>query len=182
MRTKKVHYIDGLIAKICSGDFDCCVIESLFSCLRYTFSGDPIMLDLANFVAHNENRDKGLSFDYVQKVLNDLYQASQNGGQLVFKKIFIREDIIEKTIKKLVYLKFNFDLKKFRNQKGKIIDCIKTIMEDTEFEIEIDCDGVKEKKECFLYKDANGSIMISTKMNLRGPCASCRNFNFLLLE
>jgi hypothetical protein len=153
------------IDKICEGDFGCSDIGLLFIWLRPTFAHMPILLDLANFVAHNDERNQGTSFEHVHSYVKNFIEVSEKGGTIFgFQPVFVREEVIENLIEVLKRQNLiNKNEDKLRQQKDRIINCLLEIMDEVEFKF-------KDPRvvRCYLKRDGQ-KMFFCLNLDLRGP-------------
>src|SRR4030042_4165023 len=97
----------------------------LFIWLRPNFVNNPHLLDLANFVAHNDERDRGVSFEHIHAFVNNFIEVSEKGGTIRgLPSIFSKEKVITDLEAILNASGLKIDKDKFENQSDKIIDCL----------------------------------------------------------
>lgn len=72
--------VEDLVNKICAGNFVSSDIGLLFIWLRPKFTGKPMLLDLANFVAHHDDRDRGISFEHIQSFVQNFIEVSERAA------------------------------------------------------------------------------------------------------
>lgn len=162
----KISKLQGVTQKICDGDFRAADVGLLLIWLRPSLnpSADPLLLDLSNFVAHSEGRDRGASFDYVNSYIKNLIAVSERGGTLVGRaSLFTRADTIGLLIKKLKSINVAFDEQKLAAQGTKLIECIYELLEETDLKIE-DPRIIR----CYLKKTDQG-VKFCIEANLIGP-------------
>jgi hypothetical protein len=123
--------IQSIINLIEGGIFERKDIKALFIDLRpFLQEGDRIR-EIAHFIAHPDSRDRGITFDYLQKFVNDFINAAQKGGRFTVKPIFSQKDTIDDLIKDLISLGFSVNKILFINQSANIMRCISEIIDDT---------------------------------------------------
>jgi len=160
----KIERIQQKVNEICEGSFCAADIGLLFVWLRPKLKGDPVLWDLANFVAHNDERDQGVSFDHVHKFVKNFLEVSENGGTVFgLQPIFQRDDVISKLINVLKRLGVIFEETKFIAQKDLLIDYLMQMMEETDF-------NIRDERITRCYLRRNSKIMMfSLQANLKGP-------------
>lgn len=161
MKTEKIQQ---KVDKICEGDFCDSDVGLLFLWLRSEFENDPVLLDLANFVAHGDERDRGISFTHVHSFVENFLEVSEKGGTIHgLQPVFQRDDVIERLMGTLKRLGIVFDENKFSAKKDAVIDNLMTLMEETNFQI-------NDARVTRCYARRNGSkMMLSLQANLVGP-------------
>ncbi len=161
---KKIQKIQTLVDNICSGNFSNSDVEVLFIQLREDFFDTPILLDLSNFVAHGDERDRGLSFEYVKSYVMNFIAISEKGGAIFGgRPVFQSISVVNELIRKLEILNIIFDKNKFLSQKDKIISSLQDLMDETDFKF-IDPRIIR----CYLRK-VNNRVMFCMKLDLKGP-------------
>ena len=164
MKHIKVNRIEKVLQKIYLGNFDEGDVALLFIWLRWDFVDNASLLDLANFVAHNNERDRGVSFEHIHKFVYNFIEVSEKGGSIYgLPSVFNKERVIKDLEEVLETLGLKIDKDKIENQSTKIIDCLLELMEETEFRFE-DSRIVR----CFLKR--NGQKMtFCLNLDLKGP-------------
>lgn len=173
MYPKKRQRAQRLIEKICTENFCCSDVESLFIRIRPYVENNPAMMDLLDFVAHNDKRDRGSSFKYIHGVVNSFIKASEKGGNVEIRPIYNKNEVIDNIISTLLNLDFKVDENLFKKQKDKIADCILNVMEETEIVFK------NSKNQCILYRSGQ-TMMFKIELNLTGPVIRFRNLHCLL--
>ena len=164
MKRINTNRIERLIQKVYSGTFDSSDIGVLFIWLRPIFVDNDSLFDLSNFVAHNDERDRGISFDHVHAFVNNFIEVSEKGGTIHgLQPVFSKEKVISGLEEILDALGLEIDKDKIENQSNKIIDCLLELMEETEFHFE-DPRIVK----CFLKRNGQ-KMMFCLNLDLKGP-------------
>lgn len=173
MRTDKIQQ---RVDKICEGNFCDADIGLLFVWLRPKLKEDPVLWDVANFVAHNDERDQGISFEYVQKLITEFLTAFENGGEVrVGGSVFKSDDLINRLMSVLRKLKIQFDDEKIINQKVMIIDSLQGLINGVSFLLK------DEPRVVRCYVEKSGS-----KMNFHAELSSlvtrCKSMTFSLFD
>ena len=164
MQKIKTNKICKIIDKICSGQFDSSDTGMLFILLRPTFSHNMMLQDLSNFIAHGDKRDRGVSFDHINKFVKNILEVSEKGGTLVgLPPVFNKENVIEDLIKALNNLDLVIESNKIRAQKEKLIDNLLELMEESEFSFE-DSRVIR----VFLKRDGE-KMLFCLNLDLKGP-------------
>ena len=161
----EMNKIEKILDKICRNDFSCSDVGLLFVLLRSYCKDNPILYDLTNFVAHNDSRNQGASFEYIRSYIENIIDVSRNGGTIFENKpVFNEEHVIEELIKTLRYNKFQFDENCFARQGINIVDCLIALMVETEIELK----DIVEVKKCLLKMDEK-KLMFHFNIVLCGP-------------
>ena len=128
------------------------------------FTQDPLLLDIANFVAHSEGRDRGVSFEHVHSYVKNFITVSEKGGTIYgLTPVFKVGEVIQRLGNILKKLNLNFDENKFSVQKDLIVERFLWLMEETEFQF-----NDPKVVRCYL-KRAGSGMMFCLQMNLKGP-------------
>lgn len=160
----KIHKIKEMVDKICSGNFSCSDVGLLFILLRPILSPEPILVDLANFVTHGDEKDRGISFKYIHSYVENFIKVSEHGGTIFCPPpVFNKEKVVESLIKILKSLDLSLNENKLREEKDVIVNYLLELMEETEFRFE-DSRIVR----CYLRRDGQ-KIMFCLNLNLTGP-------------
>ena len=160
----RIEKIQSLVDKICNGKFTSSDLGLFFIWLRPIVSDDEILLDLANFVAHNNERDRGVSYNYVHGFVINFLDVSEKGGTIHgLQPLFNKDLVISKLEATLKKNRVVFDIKKFESQKDLIIENLITLIEEADF-------FFKDKRviRCYLLR-RNNTMMFCLKADLKGP-------------
>jgi hypothetical protein len=161
MKTEK---LSQLLEKICTGEFSSSDVGLFLIWLRPAFDNDPILLDLSNFVAHSEGRDRGTSFNHVNSFVSNLLSVSERGGTLFGQPaLFQKDDVMRRLINILQDYNLPFSRERFLAQAENFINSLQELMEETEFQFN-DPRIVK----CYVQR-AGGGMRFCLQANLTGP-------------
>jgi hypothetical protein len=160
----KTERIQQKVDSICGGDFCDADVGLLFVWLRPHLKKDPVLWDLANFVAHNDERNQGISFNHVQGFVRNFLEVSEKGGTIYgLQPLFQRDNVIERLTHVLNRLGITFTETDLLLQKDRIVDSLMSLMEDTEFLI-------RDKRVIKCHtKRQGGAVMFSLQANLKTP-------------
>ncbi len=123
-----------LIEKIESGDFDYNVVDSLFMLLRAYSNGYPIFREFSDFVAHNDERNRGMvksSLEYMYLSIKFAQEYPYKNRNLNIsdpfpswiKKLMIYQ--IDKINEKILRSNYNYDKTQLTNLINRIFSIIK---------------------------------------------------------
>ena len=158
----KTEQIQELITKISKSNFNSSDVAVLFIFLRQVFSQDPILLDIANFIAHSEGRTRGESFDSTYRYVDQFILVSKQGGSIKgLSPVFKREDVINRLIRVIKKNNFNLDEKEFHTQKDSIINQMHYLMKETELKL-----PQPEVVKCYLKRLGN-KMKLCLHLNLK---------------
>ncbi|MCX6738180.1 MAG: hypothetical protein NTY11_02075 [Candidatus Parcubacteria bacterium] len=161
MKTEKIQKI---LNKICTADFICSDVGLLFIWLRPSFSNDQILLDLSNFVAHSESRDRGVSFNHVNSFVMNFISVSEKGGTIFGRSaVFNKTDVIQRLITVLQTLGLIFENNKLFSQRDKLADCLQELIEETEFRF-----ADPRIIRCYVKRSGRG-MQFCLEADLKGP-------------
>lgn len=164
MKNIKTDKLEKIINKIYTGRFDCYALGLLFIWIRPVVGDNKIMWDLANFVAHIDERDRGVSFEHIHNFVTNFIEVSEKGGIIYgIPSVFDKEKVMNELIIVLDKLNLNINRGKIIDQKDKIIECLLELMEEAEFHFN-DPRIVK----CFLKKEAQ-KMKFCLNLDLKGP-------------
>ena len=106
----KEHEIQEITDNIIAGVENKYEIGMLFIRLRPHVAKNPILLDISNFVAHYDGRDKGVSYDCVNEFVLSFLSASEKGGSIVANgPVFSSTDVMKNLISTLTKIGIKFD-------------------------------------------------------------------------
>lgn len=109
----------------------------MFILLRNFFSQDEILLDISNFVAHPEGRNKGKSFIYIHKFVIKFLTVFEEGGEIkINEPIFRRDDVINRLISVLKKLQLQFNDQEIIAQKETIIKYLQESIDNVDFQFD----------------------------------------------
>lgn len=162
METEKIQLITN---KICEGNFSASDVGILFVWLRPALvAQDPILLDIANFVAHSEGRTKGISFEHVHSYVKNFITVSEKGGTIYGRPpVFKGDEVIQRLVNILKKINLDFDENKFSAQRGLIVEHLLWLMEETKFTF-----NDPKVVRCYL-KRAGSGMMFCLQVNLKSP-------------
>ncbi|MBP7967626.1 hypothetical protein KAZ66_05150 [Candidatus Woesebacteria bacterium] len=117
----RTNRIQELIDLINSGNFNRSDIGLLILWLRPVTKENAILSDLANYIAHNDCRDQGISFNRVLKYIINFIDVAENGGKLLGPQpVFNKDEIIRQSIVTFKRLKLNYRKDKMEYYKKPI--------------------------------------------------------------
>lgn len=162
----KTTKIKEVLLKIYNDTYCSSDIGLLFLWLRPIIKGENLLMDLANFVAHGDERDQGASYDHILKYILNFIDVSESRGTIHgLKPLFNKQEIIIKLIK--IIDKLDVGLKKdeiIKRTEG-ITNSLLDLMEESEFNFS----KVDERiVRCYL-KRVDKKILFCLNLNLSGP-------------
>ncbi len=126
---------------------------------------EPILYDLANFVAHNDERDQGISFTSIDSFVQNFIEVSMKGGTIYGKRaVFSKRVIVEKLIKLLESILPDFDETAFELQRDNIIESLVETMEEVDFKI-----SDPRVIRCYIKRVGAHKLVFCMNINLIGP-------------
>jgi hypothetical protein len=163
MNKSKLEIVQSIVNKISTGSFDFSHVGLLLIILRFNFSKDSLLAELAHFVAHDE-RDRGISFRQIDFYVRNIIDVSERGGTIFgLPPIFNKTKVIEDLMKMLSSLGIIYDEDSVREQKEKIISELLYLIDEIKFEFD-DPRIVK----CFLKREGDKSYFC-LNLDLKGP-------------
>ena len=106
----KEHEIQEITDNIIAGVENKYEIGMLCIRLRPHVAKNPILLDMSNVVAHDDGRDKGVSYDCVNEFVLSFLSASEKGGSIVANgPVFSSTDVMKNLISTLTKIGIKFD-------------------------------------------------------------------------
>lgn len=160
----KKHEIQEITDNILAGIENKYEIGMLFIRLRPHVAKNPILLDISNFVAHYDGRDKGVSYNCVKKFVLAFLSASEKGGFIPANgPVFSSTDVMNNLISTLTKIGINFDTQDLLNKSDFLVEAIKSLITDTEFRF-----SDPRVYKCYVGR-FNNSLRFCMRFNLKGP-------------
>ncbi len=176
MKPNSKEDIQSILRQIESGSFNRRDIKLLFCELRPYLKNGESLKDIANFVAHPENRKQGVAYQYLEKFVSEFLSAAQIGGKFTVNNtlspVFSQMKIIQDLADNLVRLKIDVDRDVLYSQSSAIMRCILEIVEDTKITLKnkavVNCkmtkimiiDGKDSVGFCFNTVGFKGGVLI----------------------
>ncbi|MFA5249206.1 MAG: hypothetical protein WC397_01545 [Candidatus Paceibacterota bacterium] len=125
--------LEIIVEKIQGGTFLRTDILSLLISVRYAQPRSPILEELGDFVAHRDERTKGISYNHINNFISKFVDFAMSGGSIkIPEPIFSQEKVVSALIKVAQTNKiFGFKEPKFRSQAFNIMVKILEIVSET---------------------------------------------------
>jgi len=77
--------LETIVDKIQRDDFSSIELRALFMILRNVGVEFPALYDIVSFVAHEDERDRGVTYEYIKHFVDQFAHVTVNGGNLTMR-------------------------------------------------------------------------------------------------
>lgn len=121
--------ISRALAAIDAGDFDDFTVKSLLIDIRSQVSGDSIIAEVAHFVAHPHERDRGLNHRNVKLMIEELRGHLLFKHKFVVKPTFSGDELLSELQHILSRLGFGDELSAIDRRATELVICMLVLMQ-----------------------------------------------------
>jgi NCAIR mutase (PurE)-related protein len=135
MKESTQEDIQAIVAKIESGLFERTDVKILFIDIREYLDKHSLIREIAHFIAHPQERKQGITFDHLQKFVDDFIDAMKHGGKFKVEVIFPQKEVIDQLIKALQKLGISTNNALFTAQSTSITKFLLEIIDETNIDV-----------------------------------------------
>ena len=133
---KKLIDLQETLDTICGGNFTKNDVLAFMIRLRQFKPIDPILVDLCDFFAHSEGRDKGESHRFIESFLEKFIDANEkNAGIVIPTPFFNKKEVVNKILIHISNNKLIVDKLSFAKYTDKFISLLLDSLDNVEYVI-----------------------------------------------
>lgn len=147
---------------ICGGNFKKNDVLAFMIKIRQLKPIDSLLVDLCDFLAHSEGRNKGESHRFVNLFLTEFINANENNVDIVIPTpLFNKNEVIQKILDHLSQFRLVVDQAAFTNFSDKFINYLLESLDGVKYKI-----SNPKVKSCFIKKDGTEAFFCFQLQNI----------------
>lgn len=153
---KRLHNIQKIVNEVEQGNFKSSDVYVLLLDLRG--QGSKTLDDLANFVHHYEDRDRGVTHDVIEKYAEEKLAQLDTGmlSGAIPVPIFSTVEIIDELVVQMRSMGIKIDKQRFLHERKAIMDAIRDRIHMSAIKL----DNARVSR-CWLSKERDGNIYLN---------------------